>query len=67
MVLLQGSQCVDKNECLEMPGICGARGICRNDAGGYHCECPRGYRRGMGETCVGKKLVQLKKLMPGLY
>uniref|UniRef100_H2ZJC9 Fibrillin 2b n=1 Tax=Ciona savignyi TaxID=51511 RepID=H2ZJC9_CIOSA len=49
----EGAQCVDKNECIDMPGICGPRGICRNDPGGYHCECPRGYRRDdMGQACM---------------
>uniref|UniRef100_F6WEY7 Uncharacterized protein n=1 Tax=Ciona intestinalis TaxID=7719 RepID=F6WEY7_CIOIN len=49
----EGAQCVDKNECIDMPGICGPRGVCRNDPGGYHCECPRGYRRDdMGQACM---------------
>nr|CAB3245049.1 fibrillin-2 [Phallusia mammillata] len=49
----EGAQCVDKNECVDMPGVCGPRGICRNDPGSYHCECPRGFRRGnMGEECM---------------
>ena len=52
-VLFKNSECVDKDECADMPAICGARGICRNDPGGYHCECPRGYRRGMGDACIG--------------
>ncbi|CAK8693060.1 unnamed protein product [Clavelina lepadiformis] len=49
----EGSACVDKNECMEMAGICGPRGICRNEPGGYRCECPRGYRRDSGgKYCI---------------
>ncbi|CDW53116.1 neurogenic locus Notch protein [Trichuris trichiura] len=31
----------DVNEC-NYPHICGARGTCRNTAGSYKCDCPRG-------------------------
>lgn len=51
---MKGTQCVDKNECADTPGICGARGMCRNEPGGYRCECPRGFRQGAGsDACVG--------------
>merc|ERR1712183_1160327 len=56
------SACVDLDECatkqhncqylcINTPGICGGRGICRNDPGGYHCECPRGYRMDEARGC----------------
>ena len=52
-------------KCAEKFNICGARGICVNDAGSFHCECKRGYRlndEGTGcedidECGLGKKPV----------
>ena len=44
-----GDRCVDINECVSTPGICGV-GACSNNAGGYTCTCPSGYNFD-GTTC----------------
>lgn len=44
-----GDRCVDINECVTSPGICGV-GACSNSAGGYTCTCPSGYVFN-GTTC----------------
>ncbi|XP_040587441.1 fibrillin-3 isoform X2 [Mesocricetus auratus] len=35
--------CLDNDECLARPGLCGTRGHCQNTPGSFRCECNRGY------------------------
>lgn len=35
--------CVDIDECLEDPGVCGPGGQCINTAGGHECTCSEGF------------------------
>uniref|UniRef100_H3AKG6 Fibrillin 1 n=1 Tax=Latimeria chalumnae TaxID=7897 RepID=H3AKG6_LATCH len=35
--------CIDNNECVTEPGLCGAKGICQNTPGSFTCECQRGF------------------------
>lgn len=46
---LEGSTCVDVDECLDDP--CGPVGTCTNRAGSYRCRCDPGYEAS-GGTCV---------------
>ena len=34
-----GTLCLDTDECLLTPGICGANAVCRNTRGSYSCSC----------------------------
>uniref|UniRef100_A0A673YJG5 Adhesion G protein-coupled receptor E2-like n=1 Tax=Salmo trutta TaxID=8032 RepID=A0A673YJG5_SALTR len=49
-------QCLDKDECVEFPDICGKWGTCRNAGCSYVCQCPNGFRNsGDRQTsCVEK-------------
>ena len=47
----QSGTCVDENECVTMPGVCGV-GTCSNTpVGQYTCTCPPGFGFD-GDTCV---------------
>jgi len=37
--------CLDRDECLDSPDICGENSICINIVGGYLCSCKDGYDR----------------------
>jgi len=39
----EGARCIERNECIEQPNICGEKGQCRNLRGSYYCRCDRGY------------------------
>ncbi|XP_029584483.1 adhesion G protein-coupled receptor E2 [Salmo trutta] len=47
-------QCMDIDECVEFPNICGKWGTCLNKVGSYLCQCPNGFRNsGDGQpSCV---------------
>ncbi|XP_030833292.1 fibrillin-2 isoform X4 [Strongylocentrotus purpuratus] len=48
-----GSTCIDVNECIQTPDICGAYGTCQNTQGGHRCECQRNFRPDPStNTCV---------------
>lgn len=40
---LVGQNCLDNNECVATPGICGP-GRCYNTHGGFYCYCNTGYK-----------------------
>uniref|UniRef100_A0A8C4PWV9 EGF-like domain-containing protein n=3 Tax=Eptatretus burgeri TaxID=7764 RepID=A0A8C4PWV9_EPTBU len=40
-----GTICVDLDECVEKPTVCGDGGHCSNTLGSYHCSCLPGYKR----------------------
>ncbi|CDR00064.1 unnamed protein product [Oncorhynchus mykiss] len=35
--------CIDNNECVGEPSLCGTKGICQNSPGSFNCACQRGY------------------------
>ncbi|XP_049983407.1 fibrillin-3 isoform X3 [Alexandromys fortis] len=35
--------CMDDDECLAQPGLCGTHGHCQNTPGSFRCECNRGF------------------------
>ena len=41
LILGDGFNCVDKNECLEAP--CDVNAVCENTPGRYQCTCKDGY------------------------
>ncbi|XP_070959162.1 adhesion G protein-coupled receptor E1-like isoform X2 [Oncorhynchus clarkii lewisi] len=44
-------QCLDIDECVGIPDICGKWGTCRNQGCSYLCTCPNGFRNsGNGQT-----------------
>ena len=45
-----GKKCVDDNECLSNPRICG-NGTCSNIIGGFECSCTEGYAPGPHGNC----------------
>nr|CAD7433326.1 unnamed protein product [Timema monikensis] len=48
---LQGSNCVDVDECVINNGGC--EDLCINSPGSYHCQCPKGLRLSVnGKTCL---------------
>ncbi|XP_041465044.1 fibrillin-2-like [Lytechinus variegatus] len=48
-----GSTCIDVNECIQTPDICGTYGTCQNTQGGHRCECQRNFRPDpVTNTCV---------------
>uniref|UniRef100_UPI00358E08AB fibrillin-2-like n=1 Tax=Myxine glutinosa TaxID=7769 RepID=UPI00358E08AB len=48
--LLNGSICIDVDECLVDPGVCGAGGNCSNNHGSFSCTCQNGYRPTTGQS-----------------
>ncbi|XP_050960151.1 adhesion G protein-coupled receptor E1-like [Labeo rohita] len=40
----RNNSCVDTNECLMVPGVCGNHSQCFNTNGGYYCTCNAGFR-----------------------
>lgn len=46
--------CVDINECVESPNVCGI-GQCENTIGSYKCRCAPGFQF-IGSSCFGKGL-----------
>lgn len=47
--------CVDIDECIASPGVCGANKACLDTDGNYTCSCEPGYRRS-GQLCIGKSV-----------
>ena len=45
-----GKKCVDENECVERPRICG-NGTCTNVDGGFDCACTEGFAPGPFGNC----------------
>ncbi|XP_054548958.1 fibrillin-3 isoform X3 [Talpa occidentalis] len=44
--------CLDNDECLARPGLCGAHGRCHNTPGSFRCECSQGFTLGSsGHGC----------------
>ena len=61
--------CVDVDECVEIPNICHRDAVCTNSIGSYQCECKPGYT-GTGFVCQGKisALTWLKRwVKPGYF
>ena len=44
---------IDRNECLETPGLCQYR--CHNVHTGYFCSCPEGFDLVNGRNCNGNE------------
>ncbi|XP_055783090.1 adhesion G protein-coupled receptor E2-like [Salvelinus fontinalis] len=58
-------QCLDIDECVKFPDICGKSGTCRNQGCSYLCHCPNGFRNsGDRQTpCVEKdKCVEIPNI-----
>ncbi|XP_063219441.1 fibulin-1-like [Bacillus rossius redtenbacheri] len=47
-----GGRCMDVDECAERTHECGELQTCQNQAGGYLCQCPRGYSVQNSNDCV---------------
>uniref|UniRef100_UPI00358F92B7 fibrillin-2-like n=1 Tax=Myxine glutinosa TaxID=7769 RepID=UPI00358F92B7 len=46
------SACIDNNECVSQPSLCGTRGVCQNSPGSFSCDCQRGFSLdGTGVDC----------------
>ncbi|XP_029674893.1 fibrillin-2-like isoform X2 [Formica exsecta] len=46
-------QCIDENECLQIPNPCSGNAQCINQQGYFECVCPAGYKLGPGQRdCV---------------
>ena len=45
-----GKKCVDENECVERPRVCG-NGTCTNLDGGFECACADGFAPGPFGNC----------------
>ncbi|XP_050952719.1 adhesion G protein-coupled receptor E1 isoform X1 [Labeo rohita] len=41
---IKNNKCVDTNECLMVPGVCGDHSQCFNTNGSYYCTCNAGFR-----------------------
>jgi hypothetical protein len=65
-----GQKCVDENECVERPRICG-NGTCSNVDGGFDCACADGYAPGKTEWPIWGKFTehipQQTKLFKQIY
>ncbi|XP_065119311.1 protein lin-12-like isoform X2 [Paramisgurnus dabryanus] len=46
----QGVQCIDRNECEVVSGLCGINTRCHNTPGSYYCTCAPGFRLRSGQT-----------------
>jgi hypothetical protein len=49
-----GLSCVDRNECVESPGICAKDAFCTNTPGSFTCDCNAGFQ---GNGLTGSALV----------
>ncbi|XP_003250904.3 fibrillin-2 [Apis mellifera] len=46
-------QCIDENECLQIPNPCSGNAQCINKQGYFECVCPAGYKLGLSQRdCV---------------
>ena len=46
-------QCIDENECLQVPNPCSGNAQCVNLQGGFECRCPAGYKLSMSQrSCI---------------
>ncbi|XP_076373655.1 fibrillin-1-like isoform X1 [Tachypleus tridentatus] len=51
--MLDGTTCIDINECELFPNICSGGGLCVNSAGSYKCNCPPGLTLdSSGTKCI---------------
>ncbi|XP_043933555.1 fibrillin-1 isoform X1 [Protopterus annectens] len=37
------TSCIDNNECIGDPNLCGSKGVCQNTPGSFSCECQHGF------------------------
>ena len=49
---VNGSRCIDIDECADNSHACDAGYTCQNRQGGYDCNCPAGYEIGPNKQCV---------------
>ncbi|XP_043673250.1 fibrillin-2-like isoform X2 [Vespula pensylvanica] len=46
-------QCIDENECLQIPNPCSGNAQCINQQGYFECVCPAGYKLGISRRdCI---------------